>query len=301
MSSVPKDEASMLEKALRTFEDLIRRSLAPSLAFVVIALTVNLLGAQISRRGVHQRLKDYMGFVEWAAGLKSSGLIIALTILLVIGLSYVLATVQQVLFDNLLKADFEPLRPLFNLWCRRRHKNPEEEARRELRALKNLRKEVVERIKKVHNLDHLFPPAALVCFTKVRPRALAIAIPKSYKAGPPPFTDYVLYEILGGIDPTPTRPFVDSAKAMGILFGSTILVLVGNGLFNQDFRTWGREVGLGVAAVFSYWMGFNVTATQYRARALRLYVNFLTMPIARIEYLLFKEERDPSSGETRSP
>jgi hypothetical protein len=293
MSSSMGGTVPMLDKTLKSFEDLIRRSVAPTVTIFVVALMVDLLGAELSGQSVRDRFNAHKQVIGNVALVPSPGVGITLTVLLIIGLSYALAAVQQVVFDNRLKANFGPMglpchlqkifRPRFKphkkscagragLQRQREKQSLHACLKPDILALRRLRKAAASRLRE-------------------------LGLDGAHKARVP--TDYILYEILGGIDPTDTRPFVDSAKAMGIFFVSVILVLVGNALFAPELRLGCRLVFLALA-VLSYRCGYNVTAAQYRARAIRLYVNILTMPMARVDRLLNREARGASSGERTS-
>jgi hypothetical protein len=190
----------------------------------------------------------------------------------VLGVGYGLSAVQQVLFDNRLSRYFHPgpywgwLQGVFGIppvrWFRVSFES-------EGRALRQLRERVFERIESEPRLVRLH--------------------------GLGERTDYVLYEILGGIDPTDTRGFVDSAKALGVVFSSAIAVTLWNmAVHFFDLRWW--NFLLAALVVSFYWVGREATVRQYRARALRLYVNFLAMPPERLERRLLWADDRPGAG-----
>ena len=83
---------------------------------------------------------------------------------------------------------------------------------------------------------------------------------------------------------------------MGIVCVSIILVLLGNILVHHEqLGPWVAPLLLLV--VLFYWWGREATVSQYRARALRLYVNFLAMPKERIHRRLLRpgEDATPTS------
>ncbi|PTL85911.1 hypothetical protein [Vitiosangium sp. GDMCC 1.1324] len=253
-----------MEKAIQTFEGLIRRSLAPSVTFFVILALGDLIRAVLNGESAQTQVMCYFGFLK---SLESSpGLFVPIAILVVIGISNGLYATQQMLFDNCLKKNFDPPKwPRFS-----------DSVKSEARALTDLRTRVTQRLNTEPDLVRLW----------------SLDEP----------TDYILYEILGGIDPTDTRSFVDSAKMMGIVFVSIILVLLGHAVTLvahavlawdwPHWCTWVAILLLLLAARLFYWWGREATRSQYRARAFRLYVNFLAMPLERIRRRLLRPAED---------
>ena len=251
-----------MEKAIQTFEGLIRRSIAPSVTFFVIMATVDLALLEYTGGSAAVRSKKCIRFLAETFE-ESGGVFTVIVGLLILGVSYALMTVQQVLFDNRLKADFDPgprwkwPSKLMSLsWlCGLRAS-----AEGERRALVELRGRVLDRLGTAPDL--------------VGHRGLKES------------SDYMLYEILGGIDTIDTRPFVDSAKAMGITCISAMLALFWGAIAYWKPLGWWELVALAVLFVIAYWLGREAILAQYRARALRLYVNFLMMPVERIRHRL---------------
>lgn len=243
-----------MEKLVQTFEGLIRRGLAPSVTFFVFVALGDLLRAHLTDSSVRAQAQLYLDFLGGEA-LASPGVFITLALLLLLGVSYTLIALQQLLFDNWLKQNFDPATRFTR------------SSKSEARALTELRNKVKQRLRDEPALGEL--------------------------RGLQEVTDYMLYEILGGIDPLDTRGFVDSAKSTGVVFVAAIVVLLGNALvFHARLGPWLALLVL--LAVLLYWWGREATVAQYRMRALRLYVNFLAMPTARIQRRLLRPEEDPA-------
>lgn len=251
-----------MDRVLQTFEGLIRRSIAPSVTFLVIFAAGELIAAEAqagssARARIASCLEQLGENAEHATGL------FALAVaLLVLGLSYGLSATQQILFDNRLKKNFDP----GPKWIGRLRSSS---VQSETRALAELRGQVLERLDDEPRLE-LFRPIG-------------------------ERTDFLLYEILGGIDPTDTRPFVDTAKSVGIVFSSAIAVTLWNlAVHWPDLGRWAFV--LVILTVLFYWLGREATLAQYRTRALRLYVNFLMMPVERLERRLLRPKEMAVSG-----
>lgn len=249
--------ADAIGKVLATFEGLIRRSIAPSVTFFVLFAAGELVAAELAGGSAAAAWRRTAAAVDWQVVAESSGLFATLAILLVLGLGYGLSSVQQLLFDNLLKANFDPGWLLCRLSA---------SARSEARALGKLRSRVLDRIDGEDQLARL--------------------------AGDVERTDFVLYEVLGGIDPTGTRSFVDSAKAIGVVASSAIAVIAWNLLQRWPLGPVGW--GAAVLAVVVWWLGREATLAQYRQRSLRHYANFLAMPDERLQRLLVRPDEEAS-------
>jgi|GEM_PF-2037938 len=94
-------------------------------------------------------------------------------------------------------------------------------------------------------------------------------------------TDYVLYEILGGILITNTRAYVDSAKITGLVFISLISACIVSIILHY------RHIGYHLIWLISlivilYFIGRELVKTHYRSRTMRLYINFLIAPEEKI-------------------
>lgn len=264
-----------MDRALQTFEGLIRRSIAPSVTFFVIFVVGELIAVELGGGSAPEWITGWLAVLGDTFG-ESPGFFGTMAVLVVLGVGYGLSAIQQVLFDNRLNESFDPGR--LSHWL------AGSSVKSEGRALRELRGEVLERLDSEPRLARFRP---------LRER-----------------TDYLLYEILGGIDPTDTRPFVDTAKAIGIVFSSAIAVTLWNlGRSARDLLEvwtlspgWWQVAGLAILAilvVILYWIGREATAAQYRTRALRLYANFLMMPTERLERrLLYPDEKSISGGKT---
>lgn len=252
----------MVEKLITSFEGLIRRSIAPSVTFIVLALLSDLLYTAWCKCSVWERLQCYRNLVLGGGPHESSAVFII--VLFIVGISYGLGAAQETLYDNFLKKDFDPVLVRGA------------SLRSEAASLKDLRLRVRERIEQ---------EPALTRFQNL--------------AAP---SDFVLYEILGGIDTTSTHSYVDTAKATGIFFISLIIVLVGNALLHLDTLGWPRSLLLLALAGACWACGRAATRAQYRARAVRLYVNFLAMPPERLHQLLMKADgggKPPPPGDKK--
>lgn len=96
-----------MDKVVKTFEDLIRRYIAPSSSFCVLLLAghilcIGLLPEEDAAR-VWNVWKEGYGML---VGAKSASLVIFVFLLILTGLSYVLATLDKVFLDNSLKGNF---------------------------------------------------------------------------------------------------------------------------------------------------------------------------------------------------
>jgi hypothetical protein len=256
-----------MKEAMQVLERLVRRSLAPSVTFVLAFLVVDLISGQYAGEPPPLRLSYWLGlFRSFVQGIE--GVVGVLAVLAVLGLGFALGTVQQVLFDNTLRRDFDASRLLWWLESETEHlRRLRERVRAKLQARKLLESEAAG-TSDVGSLEAL--------------------------------SDRVLYEILGAIDPTNTRPYVNSARGLGVVFGSLIVALLGSAIYRQSW-SWGSwAVGL---AIVVWWLGRETVKTQYRGRALRLYVNFLLLPAERIDRLVYGGERSgawPAAGGSRT-
>jgi len=96
--------------------------------------------------------------------------------------------------------------------------------------------------------------------------------------------DYMLYEVVGGIDQGSTTSFVNDAKAYGVISISAALAVFSLGLRHPaDCGYWLLIVP---AMIGCFFLGRWLVKSQYRARALRLYVNLLMMPDSKIIAIL---------------
>lgn len=243
-----------MKEVMQVFERLIRRSLAPSVTFVFAFLVVDLVSGQYTGEPPPLRLSYWLGlFRSFVRDIE--GVVGVLAVIAVVGLGFALGTVQQVLFDNTLRRDFPAGRLLW--WLRSENDH-----------LARLRDRVQAKLRDRKLLDRE-----------------AAGTPEG---GSVDLSDRVLYEVLGGIDPTDTRPYVDSAKALGVVFGSLIVALLGSAIYRESWIWSSCAVGL---ALVAWWLGRETVKTQYRGRALRLYVNFLLLPAERIDRLVYGDER----------
>ncbi|MEQ1709634.1 MAG: hypothetical protein ABL864_15015 [Terricaulis sp.] len=89
------------------------------------------------------------------------------------------------------------------------------------------------------------------------------------------FTDYMLYEVVGGIVKTSTRQYVDEARVYGAAATTLILLSWLDVLVHEQGRLLGVPVAV-VISLFAYVLGREGVKAQYRYRAIRLYSNLVT-------------------------
>lgn len=250
-----------VKEILKTFEDLVRRMLAPSMTLfamlaVVHAVHYLFLAGLDTDWGYFPKVHyyapgPYAGIAKFFMFLKTNGpssFLVALTCLVcMVGISYFLFTLQTLLFDNNLRTSFTP------------------QSKKDKDPLKSLRAEVKV---KFNRLKIFRNPA----------QALPKDDWKDY--------DYFLYEIIGGIDQGSTRPFVDDAKAYGIVCISFSLSLFSLLLFYLGLKYIPIWIIIVCASGFVLRIGFGMVRAQYRARSVRHYMNFLMMPDQKIKAIL---------------
>lgn len=252
-----------IQKVMGTFEGLIRRSIAPSITFFVLFAAGELVAVELAGGSAVDRWRSWLGAVDWGMVKEASGLVGFLALLLILGLGYGLSSIQQIIFDNLLKKNFAP-GPLF---CRLSKSASSEKA-----ALEELRERALRKMAEDDDLSRL---------AEAEHR-----------------TDFVLYEIIGGIDPVGTRSFVNSAKSIGVVASSAMAVVLWNLLSRWPFGDELSWTGLGKAALLLFlalaiwWIGREATLAQYRQRSLRHYVNFLMMPKERLAGRLYRPDEE---------
>jgi len=256
-----------MDKLVVLFQDSIKRAIAPSAVFFFLLAAVGLIDVvfhenrtgSVSLASLLETLLDW-GHEDkpfgWFASLLKSGLVKGSWIVGVLALLTVLGMSYVLSLLHQFLFD-DRLRGSFDaLWW----------SLSENAALRDLHKKVVTRIQ-----DDL--------------NELNQALSGS-------FNDYLLYEILGGIDPTSTRAFVDRAKSTGITFVSLMLVLI-----LWAAHLWRDSPSISVTLVvlnLPLWLaGREAVKTEYRARAVRLYVNFLMMPRQRLDALLLSGGHQP--------
>lgn len=239
-----------MEKFIVTFENLVRRGIAPSVAFFVIFGGIDLAHSHLCE-GVNwnERLEVWQVVATKQLASIPEAMLTVFALLFILGLSYVLTTINQLLFDEFLRGNFGG--PIFN------------------QQFKVLRSRVQDRFG-----NQLLPRLAPELGHEGRKSRLKL-------------TDFLLYEILGGIDPTNTRPFVDTAKALGVVFVSLIVSLGVQVLFSSS---WACKIVLLTMAILVFWIGRQAIKAQYRSRSIRHYVNFLMMPDNTLTTLLERHE-----------
>lgn len=235
-----------MKEFLIAIDSLVKRGLSSSLTFFSLLFVAEWIISNIYRGNTNSLIDYWGGWVK--VNLLSGHATLAsafVLIFLVIGLSYTLAALNEIVYDNTLRENFDPL-------VKRLPHN-----RTVAENLTALRGDVVIKLKdEVPNVD------------------------LEEK------TDFFLYEIVGGIVKTDTRGYVDVAKAVGTVFVSVILV----GLV--ELVNYWTQIGLFPKVVMApailavYFLGREAVCTQYRSRAIRLYINYLMMPPERVAEVL---------------
>ena len=255
-----------MDKVLTQFEDLFRRTFGPSTAFVVLLSLGLLLEVFLFGQGNENPQAMFQSWFTWFNAnikeTKASGLYGTLIVLGLIGSAYIISAVNQLIFDT--------------LWGRRSYRlfwqfrDP----------LAPLRTRVIERVKAHKSLK---PLGEVAGEDKIK------------------FTDYRLYELLGGIDHISTRFYVDEVRLLGVVFLAIMTILVKTMVrfcsTGQDFKMIMAFIALTVV----YVLGIQADLAQYRYRAIRLYTNFLVMPDDRITRVLAHATNAPKSSEEKPP
>ncbi len=261
-------KASDFVEIVKLFERNIQRSLAPSLVFFVMLavadVAVGILPRGYSLPHAQARLDEWTAFL--GAGGKSLGLVVVVFLFLLVGTSYALSALHQVLFDNFLRYSFKPWRPY-------RTKMSE--------ALVSLRAAVIRRLEEEEEVHKL----------KSWVETEKAAVEEN---------DFILYEVLGGIDPTGTYDYVDRSKSMGVFFVSTMIVTALALPRISPFQHWSWTFTVLLLVLFLLWyVGLEAVRHHYRSRAFRLYVNFLMIPDMGIDHRL-REKFGPPDKTTES-
>ncbi len=254
-----------MDKIVELYEDLIRRNIAPSASlFVLLAIGHLMAAAMLSGTPSPSEMVHswFVAFETLYKGIASVTLLGGIFFLILVGLSYILSALHQILYDNTLKKNFNTC--IF-------HNNNNA-------LLDDLREKVIYKLNLIleANDSNLHFPK----FESIKP------------------TDYILYEILGGIDSTSTRGYVNDAKAYGIVFISSILVVLQVAYGYLPTASF-RGVLIFIVPVL-FFLGRETVKAQYRARALRLYVNFLAMPDEKILRIL-RSDKSQTNQTTSSP
>lgn len=159
-----------------------------------------------------------------------------------IGINYLLVVLNEALYENTLRGNFEVCRnPFFN--------NSQ---------LIDVREKVQSKLMTIEEL----------------PEAI-----RNSK-----FTDYNLYEIVGGLLDTNTRGYLDSAKTTGLVFISLVSAITTSTILhwtNISSVSWGAAL-ISFSIILFYIIGRELVKTHYRSRAYRIYFNFLIAPNTKI-------------------
>lgn len=238
---------------LATLDSLVKRGLSSSLVFFSL-LFVSEWVIGTFQNGSGPSVLDSWGdwFRSNLPNTHSTWAAVIMAVLLVVGLSYALSALNELIYDNTLRENFDSL--IENIPFNRTVGE----------NLRSLRSAVVRK------LEADVPELVL-----------------------PSFSDFYLYEIVGRIVRTPTRSYVDAAKAIGVVFVSAILVgLVELIIHFESLRERGAIGYILAVCVSIYVIGRESVKTQYRSRAIRLYVNFLMMPSENVAKKLRDELSD---------
>ncbi len=238
-----------MDAAFKTFEDLIRRIFGPATAFFPLLFLAHWI--EFKFVGDDKCVLVHSEISNWLRNLQANDLpVLAGGLLILIGTGYVMSTLHSLLFDHFLHNGFDSC---FNNSLGQDDASP---------TFNQLRAQAIEKLKRVNRDSE-----------------------KWLKEAP---SDYLLYEIIGGIDKSSTKPAVDSAKTYGIVTIGAILA------------TLSTLSCLNLCAAFLiyplcvvFWcLGRMLVKAQYRWRAVRHYVNLLMWPDYKIRKILadYKEE-----------
>jgi len=269
-------KASNFVEVVKLFERNIQRSFAPSLVLFVMLgvaeIAFCILPKGFSVPYAQVRLDGWIAlFGGEGVGL---GLAIVIFLFTLVGTSYALSALHQILFDNMLMNCFEPW-----LW-------PVETG--EAKALRSLRAAVVQRLSEEKEVNKLMKWAKANKDEADKDEANKNEVYKN---------DFILYEVLGGIDPTPTYDYVDRSKSLGVFFVSMMVVTPLVLLRIAESWPWcATFTAVFLALLILWYVGLEGVKSQYRSRALRLYVNFLMLPEKGIDHQLRKKFGPPGES-----
>ena len=225
----------VIEILLKQFESFIKRAFMPSISFVFIFTVIGIISIRIfSSKNVP--LKFDIGTID----INSNTWYFLL--IFMIGLSFFLSILTQVIYDNLLKWNFD-------LFCYPSKKS----------LLYKYRILVIMKLKVEENYPFkLIVKDSNYTFKKIHNKE---------------FTDNNLYQVIGRklsyyTNNTNTTRYVDDAKSMGIFFISIILSLL---IWAYIYDYWLYNL----YAVIIGLIGYEIIKAKYRSRALRMYVNYL--------------------------
>lgn len=255
-----------MKEVLETFEDLIRRIFGPATALFPLLIAAHWLECVIVNTDACST--RHANLVDWLFSLQGSDpRTILAGLLLLFGAGYVMAMLHCFLFDHWLHKSFQSSA----LWAFASQKLEKLASRFPINSnsapidLAALR---TKAITKLNSLESVSPKGWL-----------------SSDAG-----DYLLYEIIGGIDKGSTKQVVDSAKAYGIVCISGMIATISL-VPCVSLSLWSAFVFL--VALYLWWfLGFMLVKAQYRWRSVRHYVNILMWPNQKIDKILadYKEE-----------
>ncbi|MEM6455605.1 MAG: hypothetical protein AAF772_10955 [Acidobacteriota bacterium] len=278
--------ADAIRELSQQFERLIRRTIAPSVAFFVtfpavfVAVGLFLVGFD-DFGALWTDVIARLDAVPSGLRIPPSFLGLAWALLVFIGLSYVLGALHHLLFDLFLWKNHDFLEGWLDRgWrtlCARFGFNQGSRFSR-------LRQHVIKKLE--HASKRL-----------IEDREAGQHDWADWVAciGAQDWVDHYLYEVIGRIETGSTVSFVDEAKANGIVFAGILLsMVISTGLVlaspvaaqcTQADLQW-----LLAAAVAIWLLGWNIVRQQYRARNLRMYMNFLLMPSPVVDVTLFNDK-----------
>lgn len=239
-----------MKEFLAALDSLIKRGLSSSLTFFSLLFVSEWVIGTIGSGSPTSLLASWGAWSSNSLPSSHSTWATVLAVLfLVIGLSYTLSTLNELIYENTLRENFDSWVP----W-----------------------------VPYNRTMSSNFTALRQSVIAKLEVDVPGLSVPHA--------TDFYLYEVLGGILPTNTRPYVDAAKAIGLVFVSAILVGFVELLVHGPSLSGGHFAFLSVLCVLVYLAGREAIKTQYRSRALRLYVNFLMMPSDCVQKKLSLEE-----------
>lgn len=217
-----------METLAKHFGSFFKRSILPSSILVLIILFFS-----------SEKILIHQDIIKDLITANYLFILIFLTMILLITISFIMSILTQVLFDDFLKKNFD-----MNLYFLSNQDT----------LLKELRLKSVTKLKEENNKFNDFDD-------------------KEY-------TDYFLYQILGRKlqffkYPTSTTTYIDDIKASGIISLSFIITF----LIQMSISF---SIYYILLIIFIYCMTYYYLKSRYRARAIRIYINYLIGDISNI-------------------
>lgn len=221
----------MIEILLKQFENFVKRALIPSVSFVITFLFIGCILVYINDSNFNQISSIYLS-------IKITNNVWFIGLILLIGLSFFLSIVHQLIYDNLLKRNFDS-------FCSNLQKS----------LLSKYRLLVIEKLKKEDKT--LYDNFENEYFTDNH----------LYQ---------ILGRKLSYFDKlTNTKRYVDESKSIGIFFISIILSLTLWNIFYFFKDIYSFILPSIFISLILYIMGFFLIKSKYRSRAIRMYINYL--------------------------